>query len=204
QMVLDAVVNYLPSPLDVPPVEGIDPEAPPKSQTGPLSGQGPKPVVDKSLVRHASDDEPFCALAFKIANDPYVGHLTYIRVYSGKCETGTALLNPTRGKRERVGRILRMHANKREEVKVCYSGNIYALVGLRHTYTGDTLCDQKHPIVLEEMTFPEPVISIAIEPRTKADLDKLSTTLAKIAYEDPSFRSYTDSETGQTIIAGMG
>jgi elongation factor G len=185
-------------------VRGIDPDAPPKSKTGPLSGHGPQKVKDRDLERKASDEEPFCALAFKIANDPYVGHLTYIRVYSGKAETGTALLNPARGKRERVGRILRMHANKREEVKVCYSGNIYALVGLRHTHTGDTLCDQKRPIVLEEMIFPEPVISIAIEPRTKADLDKLATSLGKIAYEDPSFKSYTDPDSGQTIIAGMG
>ncbi len=201
QQLLDAVVDYLPSPLDVPAVEGVDPDAAPRSQ-GPLSSHGPRPD-QKTLTRAASDDEPFCALAFKIANDPY-GNLTYIRVYSGRIETGKAVLNPGRGKKERIGRILRMHANKREEIKVCYSGNIYALVGLRFTYTGDTLCDIKHPIVLEQMRFPEPVISIAIEPRTKADLDKLSETLQKLTYEDPSFRTYHDDETNQTIIAGMG
>jgi elongation factor G len=202
QMLLDAVVDYLPSPLDVPPVLGVDPDAPPRSK-GPLSTSSHH-EEEKTLARKADDKEPFCALAFKIANDPYVGHLTYIRVYSGQLETGKAVLNPGRKKKERIGRILRMHANKREEVKVCYSGNIYALVGLRFTYTGDTLCDQKHPIVLERMTFPEPVISIAIEPRTKADLDKLAVTLQKLQYEDPSFKSYTDEETNQTIIAGMG
>jgi elongation factor G len=203
QMLLDAIVAYLPSPLEVKPVQGLDPDKAPKSQKGPLSGHGPQ-SQEKTLERLASDDEPFAALAFKIVNDPY-GHLTYIRVYSGKVETGKSVLNPGRNKkRERVGRILRMHANKREEVKVCYAGNIYALVGLRHTHTGDTLCDQKRPIVLEMMTFPEPVISVAIEPRTKADIDKLSETLQKLSYEDPSFRNYTDKETGQTIIAGMG
>src|SRR5690606_12521406 len=152
----------------------------------------------------ASDDDPFCALAFKIASDPYVGNLTYVRVYSGKIESGKAVLNPGKNKKERIGRILRMHANKREEVKVCYSGNIYALVGMRFSHTGDTLCDIKKPIVLEQMRFPEPVISIAIEPRTKADLDKLSESLGKLSYEDPSFKSFTDEETGQTLIAGMG
>jgi elongation factor G len=202
QMVLDAVVSYLPSPLEVPPVRGVDPEAPPRS-VGPLSSASAHDE-EKTLERKPDDKEPFCALAFKIANDPYVGHLTYIRVYSGQLETGKAVQNPGRKKKERIGRILRMHANKREEVKVCHSGNIYALVGLRFTYTGDTLCDIKQPIVLERMTFPEPVISIAIEPRTKADLDKLAVTLQKLQYEDPSFKSYTDTETGQTIIAGMG
>jgi elongation factor G len=201
QLMLDAVVNYLPSPLDVPPVEGVDPDAAPKSK-GPLSGKGPA-APEPTLVRKASDDEPFAALAFKIVNDPY-GHLTYIRVYSGRLESGKAVQNPGRRKKERVGRMLRMHANKREEVKICYAGNIYALVGLRHTHTGDTLCDIKKPIVLEMMVFPEPVISIAIEPRTKVDLDKMGETLQKLSYEDPSFRNYTDSETGQTIIAGMG
>jgi elongation factor G len=203
QMLLDGVVALMPSPLDVPPVEGIDPDAAPKSKRGALSGAGPE-QSQKTLTRKADNKEPFCALAFKIANDPHVGHLTFIRVYSGKVETGNTVLNPTRKKRERVGRVLRMHANKREELKSCEAGNIYALVGLRHTYTGDTLCAQKQPIVLEEMNFPEPVISIAIEPRTKADLDRLSSSLQKIAYEDPSFRSYTDEETNQTIIAGMG
>ncbi len=203
QALLDAVVAFLPSPLDVPPVEGIDPDAAPKSRSGPLSGHGPQ-SPERTLSRKASEKEPFAALAFKIANDPHVGHLTFIRVYSGKVQTGKTVLNPTRGKRERIGRILRMHANKREEVKVCSAGNIYALVGLRASHTGDTLCDQKKPIVLEEMSFPEPVISVAIEPRTKADLDRLSGSLQKVAYEDPSFRSYFNEETAQTLIAGMG
>jgi elongation factor G len=203
QVLLDAVIDFLPSPLDVLPVEGFDPDDLPKSQRGQLAGAVPE-GDHKTLVRKPSDDEPFCALAFKIANDPYVGHLTYVRVYSGKVDTGVAVLNSPRSKKERIGRILRMHANKREDVKACYSGNIYALVGLRFTHTGDTLCDMKKPIVLERMTFPDPVISIAIEPRTKADLDKLAGSLGKVAYEDPSFKSYTDEETGQTIIAGMG
>ena len=187
QLLLDAVVNYLPSPLDIPPVEGLDAEDP-----------------NKKLTRKADDNEPFAALAFKIANDPYVGNLTFFRVYSGTLTSGTSVLNAVRGKRERIGRILRMHANKREELKVCYAGNIYAAVGLRDTRTGDTLCDEKAPIVLEKMVFPDPVISIAIEPRTQADLDKLGISLQKLAYEDPSFRTYTNEETGQTIIAGMG
>jgi len=187
QLLLDAVVNFLPSPLDVPPVEGSDP-------------------TDESIKirRKADDNEPFAALAFKIANDPFVGNLTFFRVYSGSLTSGTAVLNTGRGKRERIGRILRMHANKREELKECYSGNIYAAVGLRDTRTGDTLCDEKHPIILERMTFPDPVISIAIEPRTQADHDKLGISLQKLAYEDPSFRTYTNEDTGQTIIAGMG
>ncbi|MBK8251118.1 MAG: elongation factor G [Polyangiaceae bacterium] len=186
QQLLDAVVNYLPSPLDIKPVEGTDPK-------------------DKAKVvrRKASDTEPFSALAFKIMNDQF-GNLTFFRVYSGTTESGAAVMNTTRGKRERFGRILRMHANKREEVKVCYAGNIYAGVGLRETRTGDTLCDDRHPILLERMEFPEPVISIAIEPKTKADLDKLGGTLQKLAFEDPSFKYYTNEETAQTIIAGMG
>jgi elongation factor G len=187
QLLLDAVVNYLPSPLDVPPVQGISPD----DET-------------KHFERKADDAEPFSALAFKIANDPYVGNLTFFRVYSGTLESGTSVLNATRGKRERIGRILRMHANKREELKECYAGNIYAAVGLRDTRTGDTLCDEKAPIVLEKMTFPDPVISIAIEPKTQADLDKLGISLQKLAYEDPSFRTFTNEDTGQTIIAGMG
>ncbi len=187
QMLLDAVVEYLPSPLDVPPVEGTLPE----DET-------------KHLTRRAGDDEPFAALAFKIASDPFVGNLTFFRVYSGKLAAGTAVFNSARGKRERMGRVLRMHANKREELKECVSGNIYAAVGLRDTRTGDTLCDAKHPIILERMTFPEPVISVAIEPKTKADLDKLGVSLGKLAYEDPSFRTFTNEDTGQTIIAGMG
>jgi elongation factor G len=197
QQLLDAVVMYLPAPSDVPPVRGLDPERSAKSKKGDEEDA-------KTLSRKPSDDEPFCALAFKIANDSYVGNLTYFRVYSGKLDAGSVVLNPRVGKRERVGRILRMHANKREEIETCYAGNIYAAVGLKEARTGDTLCDQKHPIALESMTFPEPVISIAIEPKTKADLDKLGDTLQKLAYEDPSFRFYTDSETSQTVIAGMG
>jgi elongation factor G len=185
QQLLDAVIMYLPSPVDIPPVEGTH------------------PGKDVKVVRKASDDEPFAALAFKVMNDQF-GNLTFFRVYSGTIESGQVAMNTTRGKRERFGRILRMHANKREEVKTCEAGNIYAAVGLRETRTGDTLCDEKHPIVLEKMEFPEPVISIAIEPKTKADLDKLGSSLSKLAYEDPSFRTYTNEETGQTLIAGMG
>ena len=207
QMLLDAVVDYLPSPIEVKAVEGLDPELErkksKKKDKAPLSGRGPKPTT-KTLIREASDDAPFAALAFKIAHDPFVGHLTYFRVYSGKVDSGTTVFNPTRKKRERMGRILRMHANKREDVKTCYAGNIYAAVGLKHARTGDTLCALKHPILLEPMTFPEPVISIAIEPRTKQDLDRLGDSLNKLSYEDPSFRTYTDEESGQTIIAGMG
>jgi elongation factor G len=187
QMLLDAVVNFLPSPLDIPPVTGLLPDDP-----------------AKTVERKADDNEPFAALAFKIANDPFVGNLTFFRVYSGSVTSGTSVLNSTRGKRERFGRILRMHANKREELKECHSGNIYAAVGLRDTRTGDTLCSEKAPVLLERMTFPEPVISIAIEPRTQADLDKLGLSLQKLAHEDPSFRTFTNEETGQTIIAGMG
>jgi elongation factor G len=187
QLLLDAVVNFLPSPLDIPPVKGVHPK-------------------DESKIeeRPADDKAPFAALAFKILNDPFVGNLTFFRVYSGTLTSGTTVMNSARGKRERIGRILRMHANKREELKECEAGNIYAAVGLRDTRTGDTLCDEKHPIVLEKMTFPEPVISIAIEPRTQADLDKLGMSLQKLAQEDPSFRTFTNEETGQTIIAGMG
>jgi elongation factor G len=187
QMLLDAVVNYLPSPVDIPPVEGTDPDK-----------------EDKILKRKADDNEPFSALAFKIANDPFVGNLTFFRVYSGQLTSGTQVVNSTRGKKERIGRILRMHANKREELKECVAGNIYAAVGLRDTRTGDTLCDEKAPIILERMVFPDPVISVAIEPKTQGDLDKLGVSLGKLAYEDPSFRTYTNEETGQTIIAGMG
>jgi elongation factor G len=187
QMMLDAVVNYLPSPIDVPPVEGINPEkpnAPPQT-------------------RKADDAAPFSALAFKMLNDQH-GNLTFFRVYSGKIQSGTMVLNSTRDKRERIGRILRMHANKREELSEADAGNIYAAVGLRDTRTGDTLCDEKHPILLEKMIFPEPVISLALEPRTKSDVEKLGVALQKLAYEDPSFRTHTDEESGQTIIAGMG
>ena len=206
QILLDAVVDYLPSPLDVPPIEGLEPDSSnrkKKKGNGPLSSKGPQ-APEKTLQRKASDAEPFAALAFKLSHDNYVGHLTYFRVYSGKLDSGTTIYNPARKKRERIGRILRMHANKQEDVKTCYAGNIYAAVGLKHARTGDTLCDMKHPILLEAMTFPEPVISIAIEPRTKQDLDRLGDALMKLSYEDPSFKSYTDEESGQTIIAGMG
>ncbi len=186
QPLLDAVVDYLPSPLDVPPIKGINPN------TG------------EEEERHASYDEPFSALAFKILTDPYVGQLTFIRVYSGLMESGSYVYNATRGKKERLARILRMHANKREEIPVLGAGDIAAAVGLRETYTGDTLCDPDHPIILEAMEFPEPVISVAVEPKTKADQEKLSIALQKLAKEDPSFRVSTDHETGQTIISGMG
>jgi elongation factor G len=185
QMLLDAVINYLPSPLDIPPVVGQNPD------TG------------KEETRKADDKEPFAGYAFKIINDPH-GNLTFFRVYSGTLTSGTMVLNSTRGKRERIGRILRMHANKREELTEADAGNIYAAVGLKDTRTGDTLCDEKTPIVLEKMVFPEPVISIAIEPKTKGDVEKLGVALQKLAAEDPSFRVHTDEESGQTIISGMG
>jgi elongation factor G len=186
QMLLDAVVEYLPSPLDLPPVQGIDPK------TG------------TPLERRASDDEPFSALAFKIMTDPFVGQLNYLRVYSGVLAAGSYVYNSTKDTRERVGRILKMHANKREEIDAVYAGEIAAVVGLRNTITGDTLCEEKHPIILEKMEFPEPVISIAIEPKTKPDQEKMGLSLQKLAQEDPSFRIGTDEETGQTIISGMG
>jgi elongation factor G len=185
QLLLDAVVDYLPSPLDKPPVEGLD-----------LDG--------KPATRKAADNEPFSALAFKIMTDPFVGALTFFRVYSGTMESGSYVMNSTRGKKERVGRLLKMHANKREEIKDVCAGDIAAAVGLRDTRTGDTLCDDKKPVILESIDFPDPVIDIAIEPKTKADQEKLGTSLAKLATEDPSFRVRTDKETGQTIIAGMG
>ncbi|GAC1578401.1 MAG: elongation factor G [Polyangiales bacterium] len=187
QMLLDAVIEYLPSPMDLPPIMAINPEKPNAEPT----------------ARSADDTQPFSALAFKIINDPN-GNLTFFRVYSGHLESGTMVLNSTRGKRERIGRILQMHANKREELKEAYAGNIYAAVGLRDTRTGDTLCDEKSPVLLEKMIFPQTVISVAIEPKTKVDLEKLGVGLQKLAYEDPSFRAFTDEETGQTIIAGMG
>ena len=186
QPLLDAVVDYLPSPLDIPPVKGINPK------TG------------EEEERPASYDAPFSALAFKILSDPYVGQLTFIRVYSGLMESGSYVYNATRDKKERLARILRMHANKREEIPVLGAGDIAAAVGLRETYTGDTLCDPNHPILLEAMEFPEPVISVAVEPKTKADQEKLSLALQKLAKEDPSFRVSMDHETGQTIISGMG
>ncbi len=186
QPLLDAVVDYLPSPIDLPPVKGINPE------TG------------EEEERRPSEDEPFCALAFKVMVDPFVGQLVYFRVYSGKMKSGDTVLNTRRGKKERIGRLLRMHANKREEITEVKAGDIAAAVGLKDVITGDTICDVKHPIVLEAMEFPEPVISVAIEPKTKADQDKLGNALSKLAQEDPSFRVRFDEETGQTLISGMG
>ncbi|MHB8465611.1 MAG: elongation factor G, partial [Acidimicrobiales bacterium] len=186
QPMLDAVVDYLPSPLDIPPTVGVD----------------LKEVDD--LERRADEDEPFAALAFKIMSDKFVGKLTYFRVYSGRLEKGSAVLNSTKDKRERIGRILEMSANDREDKDWVYAGDIMAAVGLKNTTTGDTLCDPDHPIILERMTFPEPVISVAVEPKTKADQDKLSRALFSLSEEDPTFQVHTDDETNQTIIAGMG
>jgi elongation factor G len=186
QPLLDAVVDYLPSPLDIPPVKGVNP-----------SSQQPE-------ERPAKDDAPFSALAFKIMTDPFVGTLSFFRVYSGALTSGSSVYNSTRGKRERIGRLLKMHANKREEIKEVYAGDIAAAVGLKTATTGDTLCDEDHPIILESIDFPDPVISIAIEPKSKADQEKLGLSLQKLATEDPSFRVRTDEETGQTIISGMG
>ena len=186
QKLLDAIVDYMPAPTDVPAIKGVNPK------------------TDEEEERKSSDDEPFAALAFKIMTDPYVGRLSFFRVYSGTLNTGSSVLNATKGKRERVGRLLQMHANHREDLETVYSGDIAAVVGLKNTTTGDTLCDEKHPIVLESMEFPEPVIRVAIEPKTKAGQEKMAIALAKLAEEDPTFRTYTDEETGQTIIAGMG
>ena len=186
QKLLDAIVDYMPAPTDIPAIVGTNPK------------------TDEEEDRHASDDEPFSALAFKIMTDPYVGRLSFFRVYSGTLNTGSSVLNATKGKRERVGRLLQMHATHREDLETVYSGDIAAVVGLKNTTTGDTLCDEKHPIVLESMEFPEPVIRVAIEPKTKAGQEKMAIALAKLAEEDPTFRTYTDEETGQTIIAGMG
>jgi elongation factor G len=186
QPLLDAVVDYLPSPIDIPPVKGVNP-----------SSQQPED-------RPAKDDAPFSALAFKIMTDPFVGTLSFFRVYSGALTSGSSVYNSTRGKRERIGRLLKMHANKREEIKEVYAGDIAAAVGLKTATTGDTLCDEDHPIILESIDFPDPVISIAIEPKSKADQEKLGLSLQKLATEDPSFRVRTDEETGQTIISGMG
>ena len=186
QKLLDAIVDYMPAPTDIPAIKGTNPK------------------TDEEEVRHSSDDEPFSALAFKIMTDPYVGRLCFFRVYSGTLNTGSAVLNATKGKRERVGRLLQMHANHREDLETVYSGDIAAVVGLKNTTTGDTLCDEKHPVILESMEFPEPVIRVAIEPKTKAGQEKMGIALAKLAEEDPTFRTYTDEETGQTIIAGMG
>jgi len=186
QPLIDAIVDYLPSPLDIPPVKGLSVDS------------------DDTEERVASEDEAFSALAFKIVTDPYVGKLAYFRVYSGTLKSGSYVYNPIKGKRERIGRILLMHANKREEVEQVYAGDIAAAVGLRETSTGETLCDEKNPIILESMEFPEPVIEVAIEPKTKASQEKMSVALAKLAEEDPTFRTYTHEETGQIIIAGMG
>ncbi|WP_434343762.1 elongation factor G [Mycoplasma sp. 06067-C1-B144P-99-0482-3] len=185
KLLLDAVVDYLPSPIDIPSIKGILP-------TG------------EEVERHASDTEPFSALAFKVMTDPFVGKLTFFRVYSGILTKGSYILNSTKQQKERVGRILQMHANNRTEIEEVYSGDIAAAVGLKNTTTGDTLCDEKHEIILESMVFPEPVIQLALEPKTKADQEKMSIALSKLAEEDPTFRTYTDDETGQTIIAGMG
>ncbi len=186
QKLLDAIVAYMPSPLDIPPIKGIDPD------------------TDEEVLSHSDDDAPFAALAFKIATDPFVGKLCFFRVYSGKIDTGSAVYNSTKKNRERFGRILRMHANHREDIDTVYAGDIAAAVGLKNTTTGDTLCDEKYKVILESMDFPEPVIRVAIEPKTKAGQEKMGIALAKLAEEDPTFRTYTDSETGQTIIAGMG
>jgi len=186
QKLLDAIVEFMPSPLDVPAIEGINPK------------------TEDAEIRTADDSAPFSALAFKIMTDPYVGRLSFFRVYSGTMETGKTVLNSTKGQRERIGRILQMHANHREDLEMVYSGDIAAAVGLKNTTTGDTLCEEKNPIILESMEFPEPVIRVAIEPKTRAGQEKMAIALQKLAEEDPTFKTYTDEETGQTIIAGMG
>ncbi|MBY8914679.1 elongation factor G [Bacillus sp. YC2] len=186
QLVLDAVLDYLPAPTDVAAIKGV------------------RPDTDEEIIRHSSDEEPFSALAFKVMTDPYVGKLTFFRVYSGTLDSGSYVKNSTKGKRERVGRILQMHANSREEISTVYAGDIAAAVGLKDTSTGDTLCDEKDLVILESMEFPEPVIDVAIEPKSKADQDKMGIALAKLAEEDPTFRTQTNPETGQTIISGMG
>ncbi|MDD7484172.1 MAG: elongation factor G [Clostridia bacterium] len=186
QKLLDAIVDYMPAPTDVPAIKGVNPE------------------TEEEEERHSSDDEPFAALAFKIATDPFVGKLAFFRVYSGKVEAGTTVYNSVKDNNERLGRILQMHANHRKDIPEVYAGDIAAAVGLKNTTTGDTLCDEKHPIILESMKFPDPVIRVAIEPKTKAGQEKMGIALAKLAEEDPTFKAYTDEETGQTIIAGMG
>jgi len=186
QLMLDAVVDFMPSPIDIPPIEGTTVDG------------------EEKIVRHSDDKEPFSALAFKIMVDPYVGKLAFFRVYSGMVEAGSYVYNSTKGKRERIGRIVQLHANHREEIKEVYTGDIAAIVGLKDTTTGDTLCDEENAVILESMDFPEPVINVAIEPKTKAGQDKMGIALQKLAEEDPTFRTYTDAETGQTIIAGMG
>ena len=186
QKLLDAVIDYMPSPLDVPAIKGVNPD------------------TDEEEERPADDEGPFAALAFKIMTDPYVGKLCFFRVYSGKVEAGTAVYNSSKNGKERFGRILQMHSNERQDISICYSGDIAAVVGVKNTTTGDTLCDENHPIILESMEFPEPVIKVAIEPKTKAGQEKMGIALSKLAEEDPTFRTYTDEDTGQTIIAGMG
>ena len=186
QKLLDAIVDYMPSPIDIPHIKGINPE------------------TDEEEERPSDDNAPLGALAFKIATDPFVGRLSFVRVYSGVLNTGTTVLNSTKKQKERIGRILQMHANHREDIECCYAGDICAVIGLKNTTTGDTLCDEKHPIILESMEFPEPVIRVAIEPKTKAGQEKMGIALMKLAEEDPTFKTYTDEETGQTIIAGMG
>ena len=186
QNLLYAIVEYLPSPLDIPSIEGVNPK------------------TDKEELRHSSDSEPLSALLFKIMTDPFVGRIAFVRLYSGTMRTGMTLINATKGKRERIGRILRMHANNRQDIEEAYAGDIVAVVGLKESSTGDTLCDMNHPIILEQMTFPEPVIRVAIEPKTKAGQEKMGIALQKLSEEDPTFKAYTDQETGQTIIAGMG
>ena len=191
QMLLDAIVDYMPSPLDVPAAEGIDPDLPEDDE-------------NNKIVRESDDNAPFAALAFKIATDPFIGRLCFIRVYSGSITAGSTVYNTNKKGRERLGRIVLMHANHREDVDKIYAGDIAAIIGIKNTTTGDTLCDENHPVVLESMTFPEPVIRVAIEPKTKAGQEKMGIALAKLAEEDPTFKAYTDEETGQTIIAGMG
>ena len=186
QPLLDAVIDYLPSPLDIPPIEGMDPKS------------------EAQVIRQSADDQPFSALVFKIMSDPFVGQLTYFRVYSGHVESGTSVLNAKKGTSERIGRLLKMHANKREEISEVWAGDIAAAVGLKNVTTGDTIADQKNPVVLESMSFPEPVIAVSIEPKTKADQEKLGMALGKLMQEDPTFRVHTDPDTGQTLISGMG
>ena len=186
QPLLDAIIDYMPAPTDIEAIKGVNPD------------------TDEDEVRHSSDSEPFAALAFKVATDPFVGKICYFRVYSGTVDSGATVYNSVKDNRERMGRILQMHANHREDLETCYSGDIAAAVGLKNTTTGDTLCDEKHPVILESMNFPEPVIRVAVEPKTKAGQEKMGIALAKLAEEDPTFKAYTDEETGQTIIAGMG
>ena len=186
QKMLDAIVDYMPAPTDVPAIKGVNPK------------------TEEEEERPSDDNAPFSALAFKIMTDPYVGRLSFVRVYSGTLSTGTSVLNSTKGQKERIGRILQMHANHREDIETIYSGDIAGVIGLKNSTTGDTLCDEKHPVILESMEFPEPVIRVAIEPKTKAGQEKMGVALMKLAEEDPTFKTYTDEETGQTIIAGMG